>query len=315
MRIGPQLRLSSHRAPIAGSSALAALALVAILLFSAFVLGEHGVPLPTSAADRVAAGGGTAELRSSAVVGGHGSLRASLPAATGTKYPVWFNETGLGSGGRWQAWLNSTDGGSHGGMTGMAKSFEFNVLNDTYSYQIYALTAGYTISPSLATGNLTVAGTWQTVNVTINETLFRVRVSETGLPAGISWRATLGGVSKRTTSTLITFEVPNGTYAYSIGTITGYSVKPQYGNVTVGGGNLTVALVFSPNAAAPESFLATWWWAVLGVVVILVVAVVLLVRRQRSRSPPATWQPPTGTPPAPPPPPASPPPSGGAGSS
>jgi hypothetical protein len=66
----------------------------------------------------------------------------------------------------------------------------------------------------------------------------------TGLPAGTSWSVTVGSTTLGSTSGTITFPEPNGTYAYQIGAVPGWSTPLRYGNVSVSG--------------APSSLLVPW---------------------------------------------------------
>jgi hypothetical protein len=290
---------------------LAALAVVTLLLTSAIVLADVAIPARTGAGTASETGGHASEPAFARTAGAAGREDgpASPAAAGGTKYPVEFTETGLTGSTPWQVWLNSTDGGSKGRLNGTAHTFVFMVVNDTYAFQVGYL-PGYVLNPANASGNVTVAGAGSNFTIPFVALDYRVRVSETGLPAGITWQATVDGTTKHTTSTSISYELPNGTYTWSIAAVSGYTVSPQTGHVTVGGGNRTVAVVFTP--APSGSFLSKWWWAILAVVVVLVIAVILLVRRERSRRPPAPWIEP-GSAAVPPPSPPSPPPSGGPG--
>ena len=66
-------------------------------------------------------------------------------------------------------------------------------------------------------------------------TYYDITFTETGLPSGTSWYATLNGQTQSTTSSSITFSETSGTYSYSIGSVSGYTVSPSSGSVSVGG--------------------------------------------------------------------------------
>jgi hypothetical protein len=143
-------------------------------------------------------------------------------------------------------------------------------------------------------------------NLQTNGTTWRIRVTESGLPAGTTWRATVNGTTKHTTASLNTFQVPNGTYAWSITNVSGYTVNPQFGNVTVSNANTTVSVTFTAIATDGGGLLAKWWWVALVGLVILVILIVAVVRWRRHKTPPAAeWTPPesatTDLPPPPPP--------------
>ena len=66
-------------------------------------------------------------------------------------------------------------------------------------------------------------------------TYYDITFTATGLPSGTSWYATLNGQTQSTTSSSITFRDTSGTYSYSIGSVSGYTVSPSSGSVSVGG--------------------------------------------------------------------------------
>jgi hypothetical protein len=251
-----------------------------------------------------------------------GAVNANDPpqataASAGQKYVVWFNESGVPNKVVWQVYLNSTDGGSHGHMIGEAHSFEFSVANDSYSYNVSLAPANTSYSIAVGgggpTGNVTVAGQNTSFSVVVGLVVYQVRVTEKGLASGTSWTAIVGGVSKHTTGTGINFQLPNSTYSYSIPSVSGYSVTPVSGHVTVSGSNRNVAVVFTADPAG-HGLLSKYWWAIaIGGVVLVAILVLLVVRWKRSRAPPSEWVPPEQQAMPPPAPPAGPPPPPAAG--
>ncbi len=77
-------------------------------------------------------------------------------------------------------------------------------------------------------------------------THYTVTFTETGLPSGTSWSVTLGGASKSSTSTSITFSEPNGSYAYTVKAVSGYTVSPSSGSFKVDGAGLSKSAAFTP---------------------------------------------------------------------
>ncbi|MHB8553412.1 MAG: hypothetical protein ACYDAO_07520 [Thermoplasmataceae archaeon] len=74
---------------------------------------------------------------------------------------------------------------------------------------------------------------------------YSVTFSETGLSSGTSWYVSLSGVTKTSTSSSITFSKEDGTYSYTIGAVSGYSVSPSSGSVSVSGGSKSVAVTYT----------------------------------------------------------------------
>ena len=81
-------------------------------------------------------------------------------------------------------------------------------------------------------------------NVTNN--MFGVTFTETGLPSGTSWNVTLSGVLLTSTVPTISFSEPNGTYAFTVASISVDKIFPSTGNVTVNGEIAFQAITFAP---------------------------------------------------------------------
>ncbi len=159
-----------------------------------------------------------------------------------TIYAIIFNESGLPRGYNWSVSM----GGRTLSSTGQAMAFCEPA--GTYSYSV-AATSGYSSSPS--SGSVTVSGT-TTQPITFTQITYPVTFTESGLPSGTTWSVTLNGVTQSSTTSTITFNEPAGTYSYSVGSISGYTVSPSSGSVTVlGSGVLSVA--FSRTVSLSES--------------------------------------------------------------
>lgn len=73
---------------------------------------------------------------------------------------------------------------------------------------------------------------------------YSVVFNETGLPLDLSWYVSFNGNAVTTDNSSITFEVPNGSYYYFVGTISGFNASPQHGILTVDGNSVTVDIQF-----------------------------------------------------------------------
>ncbi len=107
-----------------------------------------------------------------------------------------------------------------------------------------------------ANGDLYVANRYSnTVSVIFTTTppshLFLVAFTETGLPTNTSWSVTLNGTTRTSTSGTTTFYEPIGTYAYTVGSVTGYIANPASGTITVNGHPLSKAITFSATSGGP----------------------------------------------------------------
>ncbi|MDG6913131.1 MAG: hypothetical protein JRN35_08665, partial [Nitrososphaerota archaeon] len=189
--------------------------------FSYAVGGASGyTPSPSS---------GTVTVRGNAMV-------VSLTFAP-TTYPVTFGETGLPSGTSWSVSLNGTS------VSSATPQVAFTEPNGTYTFNV-GVVSGYTPSPS--SGGVTVSGAGATVPITFVPTTYSVAFTESGLSVGTNWSVTLNGQVQAVTGNTILFTEPNGTYAYSVGGVSGYSATPSSGNVAVNGASQNIAITFTP---------------------------------------------------------------------
>ncbi len=111
-----------------------------------------------------------------------------------------------------------------------------------------------------------------------------VTFSESGLPSGTNWSATLGGNVLHTVSSTISFTEPPGTFGFHIlspvpsDNGTRYTATPSSGSVDVNGANVTVQVAYGPEyylqvAASPTGdgtvSPASGWYAAGGPVSLL----------------------------------------------
>ena len=118
----------------------------------------------------------------------------------------------------------------------------------TYSFSASA--SGYTASP--ATGTITVSGAdvAQLITFTlIPPSTYSVTFAESGLPAGTRWSVTQNGVTMSSATGSIVFTEPNGSYAFTVGSVSGYTASPSSGTVAVSGAAVNEAITFT--AVAP----------------------------------------------------------------
>lgn len=90
-------------------------------------------------------------------------------------------------------------------------------------------------------------GTVSIIDQSIPPPEYPVTFSETGLPMSTSWTVTWEGMPHSSDSTSISASEPNGTYAFTVGSITGYTASPSHGSLDVSGGPATQDISFSPT--------------------------------------------------------------------
>ncbi|MGA9839616.1 MAG: YncE family protein [Thermoplasmata archaeon] len=168
---------------------------------------------------------------------------------TAVTYTVTFAESGLPSGTSWSVSLNGTPEAS------TTTTITFSEANGTYSYSVGTV-PGWEQRTLPSSGAVNVAG-----NAVIEPTLdftrfdYTVTFSESGLPTGTSWSVTLNGTTHSSTGP-VTFTVPNGTYAYSIGPVAGYTANRTSGSLGVDGAPVSEGVAFS--ASAPTEYSVTF---------------------------------------------------------
>lgn len=158
------------------------------------------------------------------------------PAPTLTQHNVIFTESGLPSGTKWYVTIEGFT------KTSTSNSISFSEYDGSYSYSIGSV-GGYTVSPS--TGSVYVNGINRYVSVAYARQSYSLKFIESGLSSGTSWSLQLNGNTDSTTSSSMAFTEPDGSYSYSIGSISGYVISPSSGNVNINGGSKTVSITFT----------------------------------------------------------------------
>ncbi|MHB8397279.1 MAG: ice-binding family protein, partial [Thermoplasmataceae archaeon] len=157
-----------------------------------------------------------------------------------TDFNVTFTESGLSSGTSWTVTFNGSTSSS------TTDAISFTAANGTYSYSIGSV-SGYTLATS--SGNITVNGNNVSQNVTFTAvkvvSKYTVTFTESGLSSGTSWTATFNGSTLSSTTATISFTAANGTYPYSIGSVSGYTLATSSGNITVNGNNVSQNVTFT----------------------------------------------------------------------
>ena len=116
----------------------------------------------------------------------------------------------------------------------VTKNFVGEYTFNTYS-QISSINSGW-----LYTTGVTV------YNIGGSYNLYSVTYTETGLASGTNWSVNQYGTVKYSTTPSIVYDESNGSYAFSIPSVPGYTVSPSSGTATVNGANITEAITFVP---------------------------------------------------------------------
>jgi hypothetical protein len=198
----------------------------------------------------------------SGVAGYHASPHSGSVTVSGTDvsvaigfsqvtYTVTFTEGGLPSGTLWTVTLNGDT------VSAEAASIQFEEPNATYGFTVGGV-AGYRASPNA--GSVTVDGADTSVGIAFTQVTYSVTFTESGLPAGETFRVTLNGAHQSLTTNggadSLTFTEPNGTYAYSLTVVAGFeqSTLPFSGNVVVNGAGVDEPTLVYSSVTYPVTF-------------------------------------------------------------
>jgi outer membrane protein assembly factor BamB len=163
------------------------------------------------------------------------NLSESISFSTAT-YSVALTEVGLPPGTNWDIYVGEVE---HGSST---STIDLVVANGTYAYTVGAV-PGYT--PFVTTGSVVVTGANLTRELAFVVATTEVTFTETGLPAGTTWGMDLGGVQHLSSTTSVAFSEPNGTFAYLVRIVAGYSASVAPSPLVVSGTPLKVTVTFT----------------------------------------------------------------------
>jgi hypothetical protein len=175
-------------------------------------------------------------------------------------FRVSFRERGLPVGTNWSATLSAGSTGVP--LNGATALTEWSGGSDSVAVTAYPGSYAYSASPTgyaSAAGDVTVNGANLTVPLTFALVqIYQVGLTETGLPAGSAWWVELGGILRSSELSTITFNEPNGSYAWTAGGPADGGVRNVSGDVTVDGQDASVSVTFLvPVALVPLTFRAS----------------------------------------------------------
>ncbi len=198
-------------------------------------------------------------------------------------YTISFQQSGLSPAALWYVNITGTNGlNEH--KSALAPDMGFLLDNGTYSYTVATSDKKYQPSGG---GTFTVNGASDIISVKFTLLKYSVEFAEKGLPGGKHWNVTVNSVTYKGTGEDINVSLANGTYSYSVGNVSGYSISNGTGNIVVSGGSAHVSVQFtaekSNTGGAP---LSTTDYIVIGVVIAAAAggAAVLLMRRRGGSS-------------------------------
>ncbi len=258
---------SDYVSVISGTTLVSTVSVGSIPEFAAYDSGNGDVYVPNSGSNSVSVISGTSVMAT--ILVGSDPTFATYDSGNGYVYvtnqgsgsvsvisgnvsgisagsAVIFTESGIPSGTSWSVTLN----GNQESSTGSA--IEFTEPNGTYPYSVGDV-PGWHQTTLPYTGLVAVSGsTVIETTLAFTQLTYSVTFTETALPSGTNWSVTMEGTPQTSTTSTVTFTDQNGTYGYTVGSVSGYTSSPASGSVTVAGEAQTVAVTF--NALAPGTF-------------------------------------------------------------
>jgi YVTN family beta-propeller protein len=169
-------------------------------------------------------------------------------------YQIWFNESGLPFGTLWS--LNFSGEMRQSNTTSpQGATIGFAAQNGTYpwwSYPTLAGTGATMYAPTQSSGSVSVAGANVYVFVAFQPEgpTWLVSFTESGLPSGTPWTVNLSSFVVTSISSALTFDEPNGTYAYFVYGVSGYTPSPDSGAFLLSGSAVGVSINYSASGGS-----------------------------------------------------------------
>ena len=199
-------------------------------------------------------------------------------------YSLSFTESDYGNI-AWEVEVSSYNGTIKSSIISNDRIITFNNLpNGSYYFSLASLNTTYKASPM--NGTMAINGYNQSKQIIFSQIKYNITFTESGLPSGTSWSVTFNGTTESSTTDTMTFSVPNGTYSYSIGSVSGYTVSPSTGSITVNGKNVSQSITFTSSStttkASPSGISSTDIYAIMGAVLaVAVIGSAIAVMRKR----------------------------------
>ena len=176
---------------------------------------------------------------------------------------------------------------------------DYGLFNATYVWRMYFdPTSGFIVGYDYTevdsngrgdgfvyTDSLGVTKTTYSLTPSGSPRTYPVTFTEAGLPSGTSWTVTFNSVPESSATSSVTVSaVANGTYLYTA-RLSGYTVSPTTGVLTVHGAPAGTSLTFAASSSGSSSGALVVDLVVLLVFVVVVVVVIVIVVRLARRRP------------------------------
>jgi hypothetical protein len=147
------------------------------------------------------------------------------------------------------------------------------------TYYVYAALLTYNGTQYIVTDQWN----WATIQPPTYSVVFR----EVGLPPGVAWNVTLGGVAESSRNSSIIFTVSNGEYYYSVASpilINGikYIAAEPNGTVTINNNDVIVTINYTPVNTITTTTLLTWVVEIMLIIAIIAIIMRILIKGSQS---------------------------------
>ncbi len=172
----------------------------------------------------------------------NGTLKDYLPlTAKWTGYTVTFVESGLPSGTPWAVTLGKST------LSSETQTVAFSPDAAQHVAENYSVgeVSGYTVSQK--TGSVAISGTNKVISLAFTPVTYAISFSETGLASGTTWTLAVGNIKASSSNSTVSFNLPNGTYNYTIQQVSGYHAVTDTGSFQVDAAGKSISVIFEQN--------------------------------------------------------------------
>jgi DNA-binding beta-propeller fold protein YncE len=154
-------------------------------------------------------------------------------------YEVSLNETNLPPGTEW--WVNLSTGKSYSSNN---SQIVFYLPNGTFSYTLAVALKKW--APNSIYNTITIRGN-NTIGISapFHKVTFTVKFSESGLTTGTKWYISIDGGTYSSANSTILVALQNGTYNYTLESISGFTTSEYTGSFTISGNGIEEAVIWS----------------------------------------------------------------------
>lgn len=151
-------------------------------------------------------------------------------------YLVNFTATHLAKFVSWSVTYNgSTNTSTLGYIT-------FMIRNGSYQFSV-SIASNWKASP--VSGYLNVSGAAASEAINFTELFYKISFIESGLPSGSVFTLTINNLLYQSTNGTITLTEHNGTFAFTPATVSGYTVSPATGTISLGFSNVVQSITYT----------------------------------------------------------------------